>query len=336
MLPAGSAPRAMWPASSESAPDDVAKSLLFRWRERLLSDAGPPRTRRYVLLVLSTYGDQRGADIFPSTKELARATGMSRRRVEGHLREAESEHWIRRASVGKGQGWRRMRYELVMPKVGTERPHDDPERGDGASQPLRRDVGTKRPNLPPQRGDVEDERGDDSDVNVGTERPTTSVVPLHSTSPTTSPAREDDEDLERELKENEPQAKLNIIVIHGGTEDDVEIKGHQVGMGIDINRYRRRCRAGGDPPEIIAAAIAYLPIVTGLAPPLSLAPWDRNPAIYEQCIGRAYHDQEATPTNDVTIKTVPSPTSSGDVVGVEKQRAEQRKQLEQLRREASP
>ena len=112
--------------------------------------------------------------------------------------------------------------------------------------------------------------------------------------------------------------------------------GHQVGMGIDINRYRRRCRAGGVEPEIIAAAIAYLPIVTGLAPPLSLAPWDRNPAIYEQCVGRAYHDQEATPTNDVTIKTVPSPTSSGDVVGVEKQRAEQRKQLEQLRREASP
>ena len=192
----------MWPASSASAPDDVAKSLLFRWRERLLSDDGPKKPiRRYVLLVLSTYGDQRGADIFPSTKEIARATGMSRRRVEGHLRHAESEHWISRASVGQGRGWRRMRYELVIPKVGTERPHDDPERGDGASQPLRRDVGTERPNRPPQRADVGDERGDDSDTNVGTERPITSVGPPHSTSPTTSPARAREREDGESLKE---------------------------------------------------------------------------------------------------------------------------------------
>ncbi len=224
-----------------------------------------------------------------------------------------------------------MRYELVTPKVGTERPHDDPERGDGASQPLRRDVGTKRANLPPQRGDVEDERGDDSDVNVGTERPITSVVPLHSTSPTTSPAREDDEDLEREIEKHQPRAKLNIIAIHGGTEADVEIEGHRVGMGIDVDRYKRRCQAGRVAPDIIAKAIAYLPTVTELEPPISLARWDRNPEIYEQCVGLAH---KGTPTIGVTVKTMPYP--SGDVVSVEKRKADARKQVDQIQREASP
>jgi hypothetical protein len=289
-----------------------------------------------VLLVLSTYGDQRGADIFPSTKELARATGMSRRRVEGHLRDAESEHWIRRASVGKGQGWRRMRYELVMPKVGTECPHDDPERGDGASQPLRRDVGTERPDRPPQRADVEDERGDDSDVNVGTERPITSVGPLHPTSPTTSPAREDEENLKQEIEHHQATARINIVTIHGGTEGAVEIEGHFIGVGIDITRYRKFCEEGAHPPDIIAAAIAYLPVVTGLEPPISLARWEGESdgwSVYEQCVGLAH--KGTAPTIDVIVKTMSSPLS-GDVVSVEKGKAEQRKQLEQVQREASP
>ena len=36
------------------------------------------------------------------------------------------------------------------------------------------------------------------------------------------------------------------------------------------------------------------------------------------------------------VKTMPPPTSSGDVVSVEKRKADARKQLEQIQREASP
>ncbi len=105
-------------------------------------------------------------------------------------------------------------------------------------------------------------------------------------------AREDDDNLEREIKKHRPKAKLNIIAIHGGTEKPVTIEGHRVGVGIEIDVYKRLCRDGHDPPEIIAAAIAYIPVVSDLQPPVSLARWgaeDGRP-IYEQCVGRAYKE----------------------------------------------
>ena len=44
--------------------------------------------------------------------------------------------------------------------------------------------------------------------------------------------------------------------------------------------------------EVIAAAIAYIPAVSNLEPPVSLARWgakDGRP-IYEQCLDRAYRE----------------------------------------------
>lgn len=127
----------------------------------------------------------------------------------------------------------------------------------------------------------------DSDIDTTTSSPK---------SPPSSPAaREDDEEIERELKANQPTAKLNIVAIHGGTEEPVQIEGHDVGVGIEIEAYKRLCREGRDPPEIIAAAIAHIPSVSELEPPVSLARWgaeDGRP-IYEQCLGRAY--KELTP-----------------------------------------
>ncbi len=108
-------------------------------------------------------------------------------------------------------------------------------------------------------------------------------------------AREDDKDLELEIRKHIPKARENIVTIHGGTEEPVTIEGHKVGVGIEVDVYKRLCRDGHDPPAIIAAAIAYLPTVSDLEPPVSLARWgaeeDGRP-IYEQCVGRAY--KEAT------------------------------------------
>ena len=106
-------------------------------------------------------------------------------------------------------------------------------------------------------------------------------------------AREDgDDDLEREIQKHLPEARKNVIAIHGDTKADVMIEGYPVGVGVEIDVFKRLCRARRDPPEIIAAAIAHIPLVSDLTPPVSLARWgapDGMP-IYEQCVGRAYKE----------------------------------------------
>ncbi len=85
-------------------------------------------------------------------------------------------------------------------------------------------------------------------------------------------------------------ARIGIIAIHGGEKGPVEIEGQLVGVGIDVNRYRAFCIERSDPPEIIAAAIEYLPAITGLTPPVSLALWESDPASYERCVAKAYKE----------------------------------------------
>lgn len=118
---------------------------VIQWRRSLL-ESRVPAMRRWVLVALSLYGDRDGKNIWPSTVELARAAGLSRHRTEGHLREAETDGWIRRRSRGVGgKGWRRMEYVLTVPApvVATERV-DDTEKvaTERANDPLM--VATKR------------------------------------------------------------------------------------------------------------------------------------------------------------------------------------------------
>jgi hypothetical protein len=130
-------------------------------------------------------------------------------------------------------------------------------------------------------------RAPDSDIDSDIDKRTSSPTP-----PSRPSAREDDGEIEKELRACQPTAKLNIIAIHGDTEEDVTIEGHQVGVGIEIEVYKRLCREGRDPPEIIAAAIAHIPAVSEIEPPVSLARWgaDDGMPIYEQCVGRAYKE----------------------------------------------
>ncbi len=126
----------------------------------------------------------------------------------------------------------------------------------------------------------------DSDIDKRTSSPSP---------PSREAAREDDDDLELEIQKHIPKARENIVTIHGGTEEPVTIEGHEVGVGIEVDVYKRLCREGHDPPEIIAAAIAYIPIVSELEPPVSLARWgaENGRPIYEQCVGRAYKEASA-------------------------------------------
>ncbi|MDH5279510.1 MAG: hypothetical protein OEW52_00005, partial [Thermoleophilia bacterium] len=125
-------------------------------------------------------------------------------------------------------------------------------------------------------------------------------------------------------------ARRNIVAIHGGTEDPVEIEGHKVGVGIEVNAFRALCGKVADPPDIIARAIAYLPEVTGLEPPVSLARWaaEDGPAVFEQCLARAYGERRGAPADVHVAKIPPEDVRVRDA----KQRA--REQLAGLRRAA--
>lgn len=146
--------------------------------------------RRYVLYVLSSYGDQEGRDIFPSTREIARATGLSRRAVEGHLREAEGV-WITRAAKGEGRGWKRHQYQLMVPDTQPTPPgggeHSAPPQGADVEREVPHhgaDVGNDAPHANgARRGASHARRGEADDIDVGHHVPTTSP----KTSPKTSP-----------------------------------------------------------------------------------------------------------------------------------------------------
>jgi hypothetical protein len=104
----------------------MSKRLIFRWRDAMCDSELAPTTR-FVLAFLSFDADEDGGSCFPSTRRLAKRTGLSRRVVMEHLQDAEVVGWIRRHPIGtdRGQGWKRHRYELcIPPKVVTEGDHE--------------------------------------------------------------------------------------------------------------------------------------------------------------------------------------------------------------------
>ena len=135
-----------------------------------------------------------------------------------------------------------------------------------------------------------------------------------SPTPVTGEERDrQDVDFSSELKRCQPLAKKNIIRIHGGTDKPIEIEGALVGVGLDVTRYQELAGKPGQDPELVAMAIQYLPEVTGLEPPVSLARWGPNApdgwAVFEQCKARALTELErAYPTepNDPLSQKVPA------------------------------
>lgn len=168
---------------------------------------------------------------------------------------------------------------------------------------------------------------------LDTGSPPPSPTEPNPTYPPPDRSREDGEALEVGVREALPLARANIVSIHGGVADvviEVDGKNYPVGMGLEIEAFKRLCRAGHEPPDIIARAIAFLPEVTGLEPPITLARWGAEkdgPSVYEQCVGRAYHAN--APTDDVaTVKRIPAHDRDAKT---EARKAELRAQVEQLR-----
>ena len=172
---------------------------LFQWRRVLLSEKGPEPVTRFVLLALSTFGDQNGRSIYPSAEILAVATGLSQRAVEGHLRRGIEKGWVRRSMIGPergGKGWRRSQYSLTIP----ERAAGD----SGPSSPeVRNDVPDEEPvGAEPDADDAEPER-----TMVRNDVPLTSVVPLQRP-------------LQASLREAESSCST-VEPGEGGTADDL-------------------------------------------------------------------------------------------------------------------
>lgn len=76
-------------------------------------------TAKHVVVTLSYYGDKWGDNIFPSTRELARRTCISRKTVMKCLRRAMELGWLYYVETCAGprgrQGYKRRYYTLTVP-----------------------------------------------------------------------------------------------------------------------------------------------------------------------------------------------------------------------------
>jgi hypothetical protein len=91
-------------------------ALLFRWRWAYMSSYGPRSTTRLVLLAVALHMDKHGQRAFPSQSLLAEETGLTRRAVGKHLKEAEETGWITRRRVRlHGKTWAQTFYAPTIP-----------------------------------------------------------------------------------------------------------------------------------------------------------------------------------------------------------------------------
>ena len=76
-----------------------------------------PTGTKWVLTILSRYGDKDGQDIFPSQRELAYRANVSVKTVNHALQRAEKEGWIIRTLKDRpnGRGYKSHSYTLTVP-----------------------------------------------------------------------------------------------------------------------------------------------------------------------------------------------------------------------------
>ncbi|WP_146119641.1 helix-turn-helix domain-containing protein [Phyllobacterium phragmitis] len=97
-------------------------SRAWTWRHAIVG-SDLPSTTRHVLLTISCFMNDVGEGCYPTTKQLAEATGLSERAICTHIQIACEAGWIRVSQHGfRGQKWRNNEYHAVWPdrEKGTE------------------------------------------------------------------------------------------------------------------------------------------------------------------------------------------------------------------------
>jgi len=98
--------------------EPVAWQDAFEWRRIVGSPSCPlPQGVKWVITVLSRYGDKDGDRICPSKRELAYRAQVTTKTVNLNLRRAEAEGWIARrfADRPNGRGYKSHVYQLTVP-----------------------------------------------------------------------------------------------------------------------------------------------------------------------------------------------------------------------------
>lgn len=76
-------------------------------------------SEKWLLVLLSDFGDESGKRIYPSLKTLSELSGMSKRAVQDNLNKLESKCYIGRSSGGVFDGQNRTStYVINMEKLG--------------------------------------------------------------------------------------------------------------------------------------------------------------------------------------------------------------------------
>lgn len=96
-------------------------SRAWTWRHAIIRSS-LPATTRHVLLTISCFMNDVGGGCYPTTKQLAEATGLSERAVCTHIANAVAAGWLKVSEHGfRGRKWKNHEYHAAWPvEEGTE------------------------------------------------------------------------------------------------------------------------------------------------------------------------------------------------------------------------
>lgn len=112
--------------SRKGADENVAAlPIILKWRRGIMQ-SGLPSTTRLVLHTLSCFMNNDGSDCYPTTAQVAEASGLSERAVCTHIAQASDKGWLR-VSVKKTGQWKRHQYRALWPGLTERGSVDDPD-----------------------------------------------------------------------------------------------------------------------------------------------------------------------------------------------------------------
>lgn len=114
------------PRSRKGTAENVsALPIILKWRRGILQ-SGLPSTTRLVLHTLSCFMNNDGSDCYPTTAQVAEASGLSERAVCTHIAQASDKGWLR-VSVKRTGQWKRHQYRALWPGLAERGSVDGPD-----------------------------------------------------------------------------------------------------------------------------------------------------------------------------------------------------------------